>query len=276
LTDTAWQAPGEKQLPAKQIRTSGVKLRLANNTDSAACSSDLTLSRLAQRYAHAGGSPPVVVVPSYSMPADELAHHSDLSSQELRSLWTILLAARGRRIVFVSSMPVPPIQIEHLLQRLADPETARRNIVFLSADDASRLPLSQKILDRPHLQAAIRQSVDVEKAVLLPFVVTELEQTLAKSLDIELVGPVDDASYFGTKSGSRRIFAQSDGVEFPDGENDIYDGDGLVRALALLSKRNPRARRFVVKLNGGVSGLGNADLILDEAPPRRLGLRRRV
>jgi hypothetical protein len=69
----------------------------------------------------------------------------------------------------------------------------------------------------------------------------------------------------GTKSGSRRIFAE-EGVRHPVGEEDLRGIDDAAAAIARLRARVPDLREVMVKLNEGVSGEGNAFVRLAGLP----------
>lgn len=70
---------------------------------------------------------------------------------------------------------------------------------------------------------------------------------------------------WGTKSGSRQIFAEA-GIPCPDGSGEIQSAAELAEAAADLWERQPNLQRMVVKLNEGFSGEGNA--LLDLRPIR--------
>ena len=102
---------------------------------------------------------------------------------------------------------------------------------------------------------------------------TDDEAKLAVALGLPIYGSDPELNRLGTKSGSRRIF-EEEGVQHPaglevDGERD------LPRALTELRRGSPGARGAVLKLDKGVSGLGNALLDLaavdgDVRPAMRL------
>jgi hypothetical protein len=140
---------------------------------------------------------------------------------------------------------------------------ARDRLLLLSTYDGSLKPLTQKILERPRLIERIRQALRPQKSYMVCYNSTQLEQELSVQLDIPLLAPAPDLLYWGTKSGSREIFAES-GVPCPDGSESIRNADDLVVAAAELWERQPQLKRMVVKLNEGFSGEGNA--ILDLRP----------
>ena len=82
-------------------------------------------------------------------------------------------------------------------------------------------------------------------------------------MNLPLLAPDPDLLYWGTKSGSRQIFADS-GVPHPDGSELVSSVDDLVEATAQLWHRQPQLNKIVIKLNEGFSGEGNA--ILDLKP----------
>ena len=78
-----------------------------------------------------------------------------------------------------------------------------------------------------------------------------------------MYGSDPDLLWLGTKSGGRRVF-EDEGVPHPVGL-EIDGVRDLPRVLKELRARSPRARGAVVKLDRGVSGLGNALIELDRA-----------
>jgi pheganomycin biosynthesis PGM1-like protein len=63
--------------------------------------------------------------------------------------------------------------------------------------------------------------------------------------------------HYGTKTGSRRLFAE-EGVAHPAGYEDMTSVEDVVEALRRLRSERPSATHAIVKLNEGVSGEGNA------------------
>ena len=90
---------------------------------------------------------------------------------------------------------------------------------------------------------------------------TTLERKLSVQLDIPLFSVDPDLLKWGTKSGSREIFAES-GVPYPDGSVLVFNAKDLAIKTAELWERQPQLQRVVIKLNEGFSGEGNALLNL--------------
>jgi len=92
---------------------------------------------------------------------------------------------------------------------------------------------------------------------------TPKENHLAKLLGIPLLSSKCDSSWYGTKAGSRQLFAIC-GVPLPPGTGDCRSIEVLVSAIADLWKENQSTFKYVVKLNEGFGGEGNA--LLDLTP----------
>ena len=90
-----------------------------------------------------------------------------------------------------------------------------------------------------------------ELAVILPFATSPDEVELAVRLGIPLFGADPALDWLGTKTGSRRVFSE-EGVPHARGFDVSSEWD-VLRALRELE--GPTA---IVKLDRGVSGLGNA------------------
>src|SRR4029450_4970413 len=142
----------------------------------------------------------------------------------------------------------------------------RQRLFLISPLDLSVRPLSDKLLERPRLMERIRSLImDPDRAHLVPFNTTAHERELALQLGIPMYGADPRFLTFGTKSGSRRIFAEA-GVSHPLGIEGLQSIDDLVGAIADLRARKPSMRDVVVKLNEGVSGEGNARVDLAGLP----------
>jgi hypothetical protein len=87
--------------------------------------------------------------------------------------------------------------------------------------------------------------------------VTPLEKKLALKLDLPIYGTDPELAYWGSKSGSRKIFKEA-GIDLPAGSEDLANAADIAEALAALKREKPELKRAVVKLNEGFSGEGNA------------------
>ncbi|NNF59124.1 MAG: carboxylate-amine ligase [Rhodothermaceae bacterium] len=211
----------------------------------------------------------VVVVPSLSMPVDELKKISGVHHYEERLLFTLMLLRMPHtRLIFVTSQPIAPGIIDYYLHLLPGIPSvhARERLLLLSCHDASEIPLTQKVLERPRLIRRIREAIlDPASAHLTCFNATALERSLAVRLNIPLYACDPALNDLGTKSGSRKTFREA-GVLLPDGAEDLRDMDDAAEALVALKRRNPALRKAVVKLEEGFSGEGNAVFSFEGAP----------
>ncbi len=208
----------------------------------------------------------VVVVHSISFDVpDQLIPVFPAYEERFLCLVLSLLRAPRSRVVYVTSQPIHPRVLDYyfgLVPELDTPD-ARARFAAVSLVDGRNEPLARKLLARPGALRRIRGLIgDPEIAFLLPFCMSDDEAKLAVALGLPIYGSDPDLNRLGTKTGSRRIF-QDEGVSHPvglevDGESD------LARALAELRRQSPAARSAVVKLDKGVSGLGNA--LLDLGP----------
>src|SRR3712207_5522086 len=220
------------------------------------------LAPLAQRIISDPRAPQtVVVVPSLTLDAEELAKISGVHHYEERLLCMLMLLRMPRtRLVFVTSQPIPTAIVDYFLHLLPGVPLrhARRRLTLLSCHDASDEPLTKKILERPRLIERIRAAIpDPGTAHITCFNSTALERTLAVRLDIPLYGNDPELNYLGTKSGSREVFREA-GVPLPDGFEHLRDADDIFGAVVELKRREPGLRRVAVKLDEGFSGEGNA------------------
>lgn len=218
-----------------------------------------------------------IVVPSLSFDSEELAKIPGAGYYEERLLFILARLRDPRaRVIFISSQPIHPDIVDYYLDQLegVTAGNARRRLQLFCTYDRSTRPLTAKILERPRLVARIRQALGrPENAYLTCFNSTPLERQLADQLGVPLNG-VDPALLFlGTKSGSRKAFAEAE-IRHPKGVEDLRTEDEVVDALARLWR--PGLRRAVVKLNDSFAGAGNALFIYPSGRPDEEDARKRI
>jgi hypothetical protein len=211
----------------------------------------------------------VVVLPSMTLDQAGLVKIPGVRHYEER--WLVFLQFLRRpetRVVFVSSAALDPIIVEYALDLVSSVPNwhARRRLTLLDCGDRQPSPLTEKILRRPDLVDKIRQAVrDPLDACLVAFNGSPSERELSLQLGIPLYAADPDLAHLGTKSGSRRIFAES-GVAVADGFEDLRDDHDVADALATLRIRDKDTRQAIIKLNDGFGASGNALFSFDGAP----------
>jgi hypothetical protein len=206
----------------------------------------------------------ILVVPSLSLDQEELQKIEGVHYYEERLLCSLIrLRNPNTHLVYVTSHPVHPSIVDYYLELLPGiPSShARSRLKLFSAYDASRKPLTQKLLERPRLLAKIRRAMDTEKGYMTCFNTTHLEQELSLALDLPLLALDPDLLHWGTKSGSREIFHRC-GIPHPIGSELVFTEYDLAAVIADVWEQDPQLQRLVVKLNQGFSGEGNALLDL--------------
>jgi hypothetical protein len=209
----------------------------------------------------------VVVVHSISFDVpDQLIPVFPAYEERFLCLVLSLLRAPKSRVIYVTSQPIHPRVADYyfsLVPELDTPE-ARSRFETVSLVDGRNEPLSRKLLARPGALERIRRLIgEPEVAMIIPFCMTDAEVGLAEALQLPIYGCDPALGWLGSKTGSRRVFAEED-VQHPVGL-DVRSTDDLTPALEELRERSPHARQAVLKLDLGVSGLGNALLDLDAA-----------
>src|SRR5262245_6444049 len=171
-----------------------------------------------------------------------------------------LLRTPGSRVVYVTSQPVLPRIVDYWFGLLADLDAAdaRQRLVLVSAVDGTFQPLSAKLLSRPRLLERIRNHVaEPRLAVVVPFVMSELEVQLALALGIPIYGSHPALSVLASKSGARRLFRE-EAIPHAVGVAGVQSCDELVAAIRSIRKQRASVGEVIVKLDAGFSGLGNA------------------
>jgi len=212
----------------------------------------------------------LLMVPSLTMDAAQMALVTGAHHYEERQLFSLIrLRDPGVRAVYVTSKLLPDLVVDSVLELLPGVPTshARRRLHLFDADDASNRPLTEKLLERPALLARIKEMLRPGRSFIACYVVTELEKQLSEVLQVPLLGTDPALGYWGSKAGSRELFARC-GVPHPPGSALVFNLDDLAEATADLWEAHPGLRRCVVKLNEGFSGEGNAPFELE---PLQLG-----
>ncbi len=202
----------------------------------------------------------IVVVHSISFDVpDQLIPVFPAYEERFLCLVLSLLRAPRSRVVYVTSQPIHPRVLDYyfsLVPELDTPE-ARSRFESVSLVDGRNEPLSRKLVARPGALERIRGLIgEPEVAMIVPFCMTQDEAALAEALQLPIYGCDPALNRLGSKTGSRRIF-EEENVRHPVGL-DIRGTDDLPGALEELRARSPSARSAVLKLDLGVSGLGNA------------------
>ncbi|HET9141409.1 peptide ligase PGM1-related protein [Actinophytocola sp.] len=177
----------------------------------------------------------------------------------------------GTNIVYVTSEPIAPAILAYILDLLPGcGGAATRRLTMLDCGSRAPVPLSAKVLGRPDVVEAIRAAVpDPADAVLLAFNGSPVERALAVRLGIPLYAPDPDLAALGSKTGSRRLFAEA-GIPMADGIEDLRGEADVVAALAELRGRDRTLGTALVKLNDSFGAGGNVLFSFAGAP--RTGL----
>ncbi|MFM7635472.1 MAG: peptide ligase PGM1-related protein [Cyanobacteriota bacterium] len=206
----------------------------------------------------------VLMVPSLSLDRHQMALVEGAHHYEERQLFSLIrLRDPGVRMVYATSKPLAELVVDAVLELLPGVPTshARRRLHLVDTDDASDRPLTERLLERPALLSRIAEWLRPGRSFINCFVVTDLEKRLSERLQIPLLGTDPALGHWGSKAGSRELFARC-GVPHPPGSTLAYNLDDLCEATAELWEAHPGLERCVVKLNEGFSGEGNAPLDL--------------
>ncbi len=248
------------------------------------------------------GTNTIVVMPSIDLDDNELKRMGGKTENyEERQLYHLLLLIRDTtfRVVYIGSCQVDGAIIRYYLSLdgCSEVELSERlsRCFFLNPpyepDDYSH-SLSKKVLKNEKLLSAVREIVerisigDNPTAGLSVFCGSKTCDEISSHLNLRLLEASGNKQYFGSKQGSREIFYLC-GVPCSPGCPDLEDNDllttpsrcetwsknhkficsphdlaiGLARQI-IFKKVKPT--KWVVKLNQGFSGKGNASLFLDD------------
>ncbi len=206
----------------------------------------------------------ILVLPSFSLDQTVGQKIPGFLHYEERLLFSLIRLRHPKtRLIYVTSQPLSPLIVEYYLQLLAGVpfSHARNRLLLLTTYDNAYKPLTQKILERPRLIERIRQGLRPGRSHIVCFNATALEAELSLQLQVPLLAANPALAYWGSKSGSREIFAEVD-IPHPDGSLQVFSVSDVLSEILALCQRQPQLRRVMVKLNEGFSGEGNAILPL--------------
>jgi hypothetical protein len=176
----------------------------------------------------------------------------------------LALTSPQTRVVYVTSMPIHPRLIDYwlsLVPGLDTPET-RARLTLVPVVDARNVPLTRKVLDHPGAVRRIREAVvDPNLSVTMGHTVTEDDIELSGLLGVPVYGAHPRFSKWGTKTGSREAF-EAAGVPVAPGLPGVRGRDDVAEAIERLRDLDPALQRVIVKLDKGVSGIGNGTIRL--------------
>lgn len=202
-----------------------------------------------------------VIVPSLTLDGEEMAKIAGISFYEERLLFLLMRLRNPRaRLIYVTSQPIHPMVLDYYMQLLVGipASHARTRLTLLCAYDSSPRSLTEKVLERPRLMDRIVAAIgDPSQAYLTVFNATPLERSLAVRLGVPMNAMDPRLTFWGTKSGSRRLFREI-GVELPYGHENLHDDADIEAALLDIGERRPGIKHAVLKLNESFSGEGNA------------------
>ena len=210
------------------------------------------------------GGTTIIVVPSLTLPIEDLRNVTGIVFYEERLLcFLLLLADPATRVVYTTSTAIDPAIIDYYLRFVPDPAAARRRLALVDAGDGELGWLSAKLLSNRAAFTRLRDAIgDPAQASLLPFIATPLEHELAEALGVLLDGPRPELGALGSKSGARKT-AKRAGVGVLPGAEDLFTVDDVGAAITGLLTRRPELEAVVIKLNDCFSGLGNVILDVD-------------
>jgi PGM1 C-terminal domain/ATP-grasp domain len=207
------------------------------------------------------GGGTIVVVPSLTLPLEDLGKVSGVVFYEERLLCFLLFLAHPEaRVVYTSSTAVDAAIIDYYLRFVPDPVAARQRLHLVDAGDGELGWLSAKLLSDRAVLARLRDAIgDPTQAFLLPFIAAPVEHELAAALGVPLDGPPSGLMALGSKTGARQV-ARRAGVAVLAGAEDLFTVEELTAGVTALVQSRPNLQGVVIKLNNCFSGLGNVIL----------------
>jgi len=200
-------------------------------------SSAARTERLAKldRFFKTEGPRHVIVLPSQTLDAELAKGIAGLQYYELRTIWSLRFAFEPHtRVTYVTSKPVDPAFIDHLQKSaFAHDPSWRDRVEFVTVPPApaTHHSLAASLLwQKPALRALRERIRPGEETILMPFLTTPLESSVAAELGLPLFGALSEQSPLGSKSQSKLIFKEAGVRALPSLEN-IKGHDELAHAI---------------------------------------------
>ncbi|KAL7438627.1 hypothetical protein ACHAXM_007429 [Skeletonema potamos] len=267
----------------------------------------------------------VVVVPSIDLDKKELTRMcADIEFYEERQLFHLLMAGDPSvRIIYLTSRPVHESVVKYYLSLnhhedidaahyqsnlFCDVHRMLPRVIMIHVPSTKCISLSDKILRQKRLITLLQELIhnpfdrnafqkDENTAGMCVFTGSNSVDELSHELGVKLLEASGESLHFGTKQGSREIFAAC-GISHPAGTPSLEDEDLLTYGEAsehggkvywaynhryIRSSHNLaigiarkilsgiRPRKWIVKLNQGFSGKGNASIDLQDIQRRFAG-----
>lgn len=201
----------------------------------------------------------IVCVPSLTFNQEDIKSVVGFKHYETRSLWQLLMAKSPQIYInFVTSVDISPFIIDYYLNLLPNSDDAKKRVRILQLHKVDQdKSLVENLLNDEITLTKLKGLADKDSSFLLSFLNTGFENKLSRKLGIPSWGCLEDLEHVQTKSGNREIFAAAN-IKFADGFNNIKTVETLVNRIFELKEKYSESKRFVIKLDNGVSGDGNA------------------
>lgn len=205
----------------------------------------------------------IIACPSISLKREDIEKIVAIDLYEMRSLWQILYAVkRNIHVLYLSSNPVETENVKHLLKCVGLDEEVRSRISFYDMAEYGGINLSEKIINSGKFLNTLHKQIEKFPTFLMPFNYTDIERRLAGILGIPVFGCHPTLSYWQTKSGNKTIFRRAE-IPMPEGVENVKSREDIIFGVMNLWRQHPAQMKYMVKLDSGVSGEGNALLELD-------------
>lgn len=267
----------------------------------------------------------VVVIPSIDLDKKELTRLcADVEFYEERQLFHLLMAGDPTvRIIYLTSRPVDESVVKYYLSLshhedidaahyqsnlFCDVHNMLPRVIMIHVPSEDCISLSDKILRQKKLITLLQELIrspfgsnalgQNQTVGMSVFTGSDSVDELSHKLGVKLLEASGESLHFGTKQGSREIFAAC-GISHPAGTPSLEDEDLLTYgdasehgggkvywaynhryirsshnlALGIARKilRGIRPEKWIVKLNQGFSGKGNASIDLKHIQRRFAG-----
>lgn len=162
------------------------------------------------------------------------------------------------------------------------PESSRKNLEedilnrfqVVQVSKGTKGWLAERLLEDSQLIETLKQQVQNRNAYMQVYYTTPTEQRLAQMLEIPIYGSPKKTKIYGSKSGNHIIFRNAQ-VAHPKAEIRLTSITEMAQGVYNLWSKH-QIKQFVVKVDEGASGKGNARFTLDESLVKNVSERQAV
>jgi hypothetical protein len=172
-------------------------------------------------------------------------------------------------IIYVAPFPLDDEILDYFkkILEIGGVENPHSRFTIIVPENIDRFPshfaLSTMLMYSPHAISRIKQAVRGKHGYMVGGITGWQEKKLSLELNVPLLASESDVScLYATRSGSKRLFMESD-VSVGVGAHDIYDEEDFIVALTKLIASNLDVERWMFKIDVDYGNVGSGYFDVD-------------